>query len=148
VPMKRKMIRKDKMVKNFTSRWSIGRICNDQWLLSSSLKSHKIKMIRMMSGFMFRKERVLTWMRSFLVVLFFLAAEGAIRDGAFLLSKPELVRVGSSVAYLDISWAKVGDWYPKAEIGPYRRLSWQVGQVLYLAENDKALISKEGHDWR
>jgi hypothetical protein len=32
----------------------------DQWLLSSSLKSHKIKMIRMKSGFMFRKERVLT----------------------------------------------------------------------------------------
>jgi hypothetical protein len=42
-------------------------------------------------------------MRSFLVVLFFLAAEGAIRDGAFLLSEVELVRVGSSMAYLDIS---------------------------------------------
>jgi hypothetical protein len=44
-----------------------------------------------------------------LLVLFFLAIEGAIRDGAFLLSEAELVRVGSSVAYLDISWARVGD---------------------------------------
>jgi hypothetical protein len=34
------------------------------------------------------------------------------------LSEAELMRVGSDVAYLDISWAKVGDWYPKAEIGP------------------------------
>jgi hypothetical protein len=51
-------------------------------------------------------------------VLFFLAARGATRDGAFLLSEVELVRVGSSVAYLDISWAKVGEWNPKAEIEP------------------------------
>jgi hypothetical protein len=36
-------------------------------------------------------------------VLFFLAAEGATRDGAFLLAEAELVRVGSIVAYLDIS---------------------------------------------
>jgi hypothetical protein len=42
-------------------------------------------------------------MRSFLVVLFFFAAEGATRDRAFLLSEAELVRVGSNVAYLDIS---------------------------------------------
>jgi hypothetical protein len=42
-------------------------------------------------------------MRSFLVVLFFLAAEGATRDGSFLLSEVEPMRVGSSVAYLDIS---------------------------------------------
>jgi hypothetical protein len=28
------------------------------------------------------------------------------------------MRVGSDVAYLDISLAKVRDWYPKAEIGP------------------------------
>jgi hypothetical protein len=39
----------------------------------------------------------------FLFVLFFLAIEGAIRDGAFLLSEAELLRVRSSVAYLDIS---------------------------------------------
>jgi hypothetical protein len=42
-------------------------------------------------------------MRRFLVVLFFLEAKGATRDGAFLLSEAELMRVGSSVAYLDIS---------------------------------------------
>jgi hypothetical protein len=48
-------------------------------------------------------------MSSFLLVLFFLAIEGAIRNVAFLLSEAELVRVGSSVAYLDISWARVGD---------------------------------------
>jgi hypothetical protein len=42
-------------------------------------------------------------MSSFLFVLFFLAVEGAIRDGAFLFSEAELMRVGSSVAYLDIS---------------------------------------------
>jgi hypothetical protein len=57
-------------------------------------------------------------MSNFFLVLFFLAAGGAIRDGAFLLSKAELMRIGSSVAYLDISWAKVGDWNPRAEIGP------------------------------
>jgi hypothetical protein len=28
----------------------------------------------------------------------------------------------------------------------YRRLSWQAGKVLYPAEDDKILISKEGHD--
>jgi hypothetical protein len=38
-----------------------------------------------------------------LVVLFFLAAGGAIRDGVFLLSEAGLVRTGSSVAYLAIS---------------------------------------------
>jgi hypothetical protein len=52
---------------------------------------------------MFKKERVLTWMSSFLLVLFFLAVEGAIRDEAFLLSEAGLMKVGSSVAYLDIS---------------------------------------------
>jgi hypothetical protein len=53
-----------------------------------------------------------------LLVLFFLAAGGGIKDGAFLLSEAELVRIGSDVAYLDISWAKVGDLNPRAEIGP------------------------------
>jgi hypothetical protein len=60
-------------------------------------------MIKMKNGFMFRKGRILTWIRIFLDVLFFLAAEGATRDGAFLLSEVELMRVGFSVAYLDIS---------------------------------------------
>jgi hypothetical protein len=44
-----------------------------------------------------------------LLVLFLLAAGGAIRDGAFLLLEAELMRIGSGVEYLDISWAKVGD---------------------------------------
>jgi hypothetical protein len=48
-------------------------------------------------------------MSSFLLVLFLLAVGGAIRDGAFLLSEVELMRIGSSVAYLDISRARVGD---------------------------------------
>jgi hypothetical protein len=60
-------------------------------------------MIRMKNGFMSRKGRILTWTRSLLDVLFFLSAEGATKDGAFLLSEAELMRVGSSVAYLDIS---------------------------------------------
>jgi hypothetical protein len=60
-------------------------------------------MIWMRNSFMFRKGRILTWMRILLDVLFFLADEGATRDGAFLLSEVELMRVGSSVAYLDIS---------------------------------------------
>jgi hypothetical protein len=60
-------------------------------------------MIRMRNGFMLREGRILTWIRSLLDVLLFLAAEGATRDGAFLLSEAELMRVGSSVAYLDIS---------------------------------------------
>jgi hypothetical protein len=57
-------------------------------------------------------------MRTFLVVLFFLAAGGATRDGAFLLSEVELIRFGSNVAYLDISCTRVVDLNPKAEIGP------------------------------
>jgi hypothetical protein len=60
-------------------------------------------MIKTKSGFMLRKERMLTSLRTLLDVLFFLAAEGATRDGAFLLSEAELMRVGSDVAYLDIS---------------------------------------------
>jgi hypothetical protein len=47
--------------------------------------------------------RDITSMGIFLVVLFFLAAGGATKDGVFLLSEVELIRVGSIVAYLDIS---------------------------------------------
>jgi hypothetical protein len=57
-------------------------------------------------------------MGTFLVVLFFLAAGGATKDGAFLLSEVELIRVGSIVAYLDINWARVVDLNPRVEIGP------------------------------
>jgi hypothetical protein len=60
-------------------------------------------MIRMKSGFMLRREKILTSIKILLDVLFFLAVEGATRDGAFLLSEAELMRVGSDVAYLDIS---------------------------------------------
>jgi hypothetical protein len=59
-------------------------------------------MIRMKSGFMLRKEKMLTSIRTLLDVLFFLEAGGATRDVAFLLSEAELMRVGSDVVYLDI----------------------------------------------
>jgi hypothetical protein len=52
---------------------------------------------------MIRKGRILTRIRILLDVLFFFAAEGATRYGAFLLSEFEVMRVGSGVAYLDIS---------------------------------------------
>jgi hypothetical protein len=61
------------------------------------------KIIRTKSDFMLKKEKMLTSIRTLLDVLFFLAAGGATRDGAFLLSEAELMRVGSDVAYLDIS---------------------------------------------
>jgi hypothetical protein len=57
-------------------------------------------------------------MGTFLVVLFFLAAGGATKGRAFLLSEVDLMRVGSIVAYLAISWARVVDFNPKVEIGP------------------------------
>jgi hypothetical protein len=60
-------------------------------------------MIRIKSGFMLRMKKMLTSIRTLLDVLFFLAAEGATRDGAFLLSEDEPMRVESDVAYLDIS---------------------------------------------
>jgi hypothetical protein len=50
-----------------------------------------------------RKGKMLTSIRTLLDVLFFLAAGEATRDGAFLLSEVELIRVGSDVAHLDIS---------------------------------------------
>jgi hypothetical protein len=42
-------------------------------------------------------------MGTFFVDLFFLAAGGATKDGAFLLPEVELIRVWSIVAYLAIS---------------------------------------------
>jgi hypothetical protein len=59
--------------------------------------------IRRKSGFMLRKRKMLTSIRTLLDVLFFLAAGGETRDGAFLLSEAEQIRVGSDLAYLDIS---------------------------------------------
>jgi hypothetical protein len=61
------------------------------------------KIMRMKSGFMLSEENILTSIRTLLDVLFFLAVGGATRDGAFLLLEAETVRVGSDVAYLDIS---------------------------------------------
>jgi hypothetical protein len=72
-------------------------------LLSYGLKLHKIKLLEIRSGFMLRKGKMLTSMRTLLDVLFFLAAGGATRDGAFLLLEAELIRFGSDVAYLDIN---------------------------------------------
>jgi hypothetical protein len=57
----------------------------------------------MKNGIMFRKERVLTGISSFLLVLLFLTVGKAIRDGVFLSSEAGLMRVGSSIACLDIS---------------------------------------------
>jgi hypothetical protein len=57
----------------------------------------------MKSGLVFKKEEIFTSMGIFLVVLFFLAAGGATKGRAFLLSEVELMRVGSIVAYLAIS---------------------------------------------
>jgi hypothetical protein len=51
------------------------------------------------------------------VVLFLLAAGGAIRDRPFLLSAVALKRIGSIVAFLAINRAKVGDLNHRAEIG-------------------------------
>jgi hypothetical protein len=52
------------------------------------------KIIRMKSGFMLRKKKMLTSIRTLLDVLFFLAAGGTTRDGAFLLSEAELIKLG------------------------------------------------------
>jgi hypothetical protein len=43
------------------------------------------KIIRIRSGFMLRKGKMLTSIRTLLDVLFFLAAGGATRDGAFFI---------------------------------------------------------------
>jgi hypothetical protein len=61
------------------------------------------KIIRIRYGFMLRMGKMLTSIRTLLDVLFFFAAGGATRDGAFLLSEAELIRVESDVANLDIS---------------------------------------------
>jgi hypothetical protein len=61
------------------------------------------KIIRIRSGFMLRKGKMFTSIRTLLDVLFFFVAGGATRGGAFLLSEAELMRVGSDVANLDIS---------------------------------------------
>jgi hypothetical protein len=70
------------------------------------------------SNLVIEKGRNFTSTRTFLIVLLLLAFGGAIRDKPCLLSAARLDRVGSVVAYLAISWARVGDLNPNAEIGP------------------------------
>jgi hypothetical protein len=65
-----------------------------------------------------KRRRNFTSTRTFLIVLLLLAFGGAIRDKPCLLSAARLEKVGSVVAYLAISWARVGDLNPNAEIGP------------------------------
>jgi hypothetical protein len=65
-----------------------------------------------------QERRDLTSMGTFLVVLFFLAAGGATKVRAFLLSEVELMRGGSIVAYLVISRSRVVALNPRVEIGP------------------------------
>jgi hypothetical protein len=52
----------------------------------------------MKCDFVLRKENMLTSIRTLLDILFFLAVGGETRDGAFLLSEAELMRVESDVA--------------------------------------------------
>jgi hypothetical protein len=61
------------------------------------------KFVKSEEWFYVQKGGNTTSIRTFLVVLFFLVAEGATRGGASLLSEVELIRFGSDVAYLDIS---------------------------------------------
>jgi hypothetical protein len=70
--------------------------------LISGLKLHKINLSDEEWSCV-QEGRDINSMRTLLVVLFFLAAGGATRDGAFLLSEVELIRFGSNVAYLDIN---------------------------------------------
>jgi hypothetical protein len=61
------------------------------------------KFVKNEEWFYVQKRRNITSIRTFLVVLFFLAAGGATRGRASLLSEVELIRFGFDVAYLDIS---------------------------------------------
>jgi hypothetical protein len=68
------------------------------------MKLHRINLSEIKNGFVLKEgKNVNLYKNSFGDVLFFLAAGGATRDGAFLLSEVELIRVGSDVAYLDIN---------------------------------------------
>jgi hypothetical protein len=55
------------------------------------------KIIRIRSGLMLRKRKMLTSIRTLLDVLFFLAAGGATRGRALFLSEVGLIRVGSKL---------------------------------------------------
>jgi hypothetical protein len=65
-----------------------------------------------------RKVKEFTSTSTFLTVLLLLALGGGIRCNPCLLSTARLERLGSVVAYLSISWRRVVDLNPNAEIGP------------------------------
>jgi hypothetical protein len=88
------------MVAEFWSEMTQGEIC------------------QMKNGLVFEKKGMLPQWEPFWWFPFLLVAGGATKDGAFLLSEVELIRVGSIIAYLAISWARVVDLNPRAEIGP------------------------------
>jgi hypothetical protein len=66
--------------------------------LWSEIAQDKISQIK--NGLVFEKEKISPQWGP---VLFLLAAGGATKERAFLLSEVELMRIGSIVAYLDIS---------------------------------------------
>jgi hypothetical protein len=65
-----------------------------------------------------KKVKEFTSTNTFLTVLLLLALGGGIRCRPCLLSTARLERLGSVVAYLSISWRRVVDLNPSAEIGP------------------------------
>jgi hypothetical protein len=65
-----------------------------------------------------KKVKEFTSTSTFLTVLLLLALGGGIRCRPCLLSTARLERLGSVVAYLSISWRRVVDLNPSAEIGP------------------------------
>jgi hypothetical protein len=79
---------------------------------------HKDMIYQEQSNLVIKKVKDFTSTRIFLTVLLLLAFGGAIRDKPCLMSAARLERLGSVVANLAISWARVGDLNPSAEIGP------------------------------
>jgi hypothetical protein len=71
--------------------------------LNSGLKLHKLNLSEIKNGFVLKEGKDVNLYKNSFGCSFFLAAGGATRDGAFLLSEVELIRFGSDVAYLDIS---------------------------------------------
>jgi hypothetical protein len=65
-----------------------------------------------------KKVKEFTSTNTFLTVLLLLALGGGTRCRPCLLSTARLERLGSVVAYLSISWRRVVDLNPSAEIGP------------------------------
>jgi hypothetical protein len=79
---------------------------------------HRINLSEIKNGFVLKEGKNVNLYKNSFGCSFLLCSWRSDRDGAFLLSEVDLVRFGSDVAYLDISWARVVDLNPKAEIGP------------------------------